>query len=228
MAGPGEVQGGTRGPKEARGAERGPDVVGLTGGIASGKSTVARHFADLGVPSVDADVLAREVVAKGTPGLEAIVEAFGAEFLLPDGTLNRKALGERVFGDPAARATLNAITHPRIAALGAERIRALSGTGVPYVLYEAALIVENGLHRGMRALVVVSADASTQRARIMQRDLLSLAEAEARIQSQAPLERKLEVADFVIDNSEVNLDTLAERVRQVHHALLERLRGESA
>jgi dephospho-CoA kinase len=103
----------------------------------------------------------------------------------------------------------------------------LSEKGVPYVLYEAALIVENGLHRGMRALVVVSADAPTQRTRIMQRDLLSLAEAEARIQAQAPLERKLEVADFVIDNSEVNLDTLAERVGEVHRALLLRLQGDS-
>lgn len=228
MAGSGEVQRGARAPEEARSAGQGPNVVGLTGGIASGKSTVARHFADLGVPSVDADVLAREVVAKGTPGLAAIVETFGPAFLLPDGTLNRKALGQLVFDDPAARTKLNAITHPRIAALGAERVRALSGKGVPYVLYEAALIVENGLHRGMRALVVVSADASTQRARIMQRDLLSRAQAEARIQAQAPLERKLEVADFVIDNSEVNLDTLAERVKQVHEALLERLRGASA
>ena len=98
-------------------------------------------------------------------------------------------MGQRVFSDPVARAKLNAITHPRIAALGAERVRTLSEKGVPYVLYEAALIVENGLHRGMRALVVVSADAATQRARIMQRDMLSLVEAEARINAQAPLER---------------------------------------
>lgn len=200
-------------------------VVGLTGGIASGKSTVARHFEQLGVPSVDADQLAREVVAKGSAGLSAIVEAFGEEVLLPDGSLDRKAMGQRVFSDAAARARLNAITHPRIAELGAERVRVLSGKGVPYILYEAALIVESGLHRGMRALVVVSADAATQRARIMQRDTLSLVEAEARIQAQAPLEKKLEVADFVIDNSQINHDTLGERVSEVHEALLSRFRG---
>lgn len=201
-------------------------VVGLTGGIASGKSTVARHFERLGVPSVDADLLAREVVEKGSAGLAAIVETFGEDILLPDGNLDRKAMGQRVFADPAARAQLNAITHPRIAALGAERVRMVGEKGVPYVLYEAALIVENGLHRAMAALVVVSADAATQRARIMQRDTLSLVEAEARINSQAPLEKKLAVADFVIDNSQVNLDTLAKRVQEVHAALLVRLQGE--
>jgi dephospho-CoA kinase len=228
MVGPVEARSETRDPSDEGNSGRRPAVVGLTGGIASGKSTVARHFAELGVPSVDADLLAREVVAKGSPGLAAIVETFGEDVLLPDGNLDRKAMGQKVFSDPTARAQLNAITHPRIAALGAERVRALSEKGVPYVLYEAALIVENGLHRGMRALVVVSADAATQRARIMQRDLLSLAEAEARIQSQAPLERKLEVADFVIDNSEVNLDTLAARVGEVHRALLLHLQGTPA
>lgn len=214
-------------PVDARGAARKPKIVGLTGGIASGKSTVARHFEKLGVPSVDADQLAREVVAKDSAGLSAIVEAFGEDVLLPDGTLDRKAMGQLVFSDPAARAKLNAITHPRIAALGAERVRLLSEKGVPYVLYEAALIVENGLHRGMRALVVVSADAATQRARLMQRDTLSLLEAEARINAQAPLEKKLEVADFVIDNSQINLDTLGARVSEVHEALLSRFRGET-
>ena len=212
---------------EARGDAHQPRIVGLTGGIASGKSTVARHFERLGVPSVDADLLAREVVAKGSAGLTAIVEAFGEDVLLPDGNLDRKTMGQRVFSDPVARAKLNAITHPRIAALGAERVRLLSQKGVPYVLYEAALIVENGLHRGMHALVVVSADMGTQRARIMQRDTLSLVEAEARINAQAPLERKLEVADFVIDNSQINLDTLESRVGEVHEALLLRFRGES-
>ncbi|MFT3927317.1 MAG: dephospho-CoA kinase [Myxococcales bacterium] len=215
-------------PGESTGASSNqPRVVGLTGGIASGKSTVARQFEQLGVPSVDADQLAREVVAKGSVGLAAIVEAFGVEVLLQDGNLDRKAMGQKVFSDPIARAKLNAITHPRIASLGAERVRALAQKGVPYVLYEAALIVENGLHRGMGALVVVSADAATQRTRIMQRDLLSLAEAEARIAAQAPLEKKLAVADFVIDNSQVNVETLGERVREVHQALLSRFGGRT-
>jgi dephospho-CoA kinase len=195
-------------------------VVGLTGGIASGKSTVARHFASLGVPAVDADLLAREVVAQGSPGLAAIEAAFGPGVLLPDGGLDRKAMGQLIFQDAAARARLNAIMHPRIAALGAERIRALATKGVPYVLYEAALIVENGLHRAMQGLIVVAADAATQRTRIMKRDALSASEAEARILAQASLERKLEVADFVIDNSDELADGLLERVRTVHAALL--------
>ncbi len=201
-------------------------VVGLTGGIASGKSTVARHFRDLNVPSIDADQLAREVVAKGSDGLRAIVAIFGEEMLLPDGSLDRKAMGQRVFSDAAARAQLNAITHPRIALLGAERLLALGTEGVPYVLYEAALIVENGLYRTMQALVVVSADAETQRKRLIERDGFTPDEAEARILSQAPLEKKLEVADYVIDNSDASLETLASRVRAVHDAILGRL-GEA-
>jgi dephospho-CoA kinase len=200
-------------------------VVGLTGGIASGKSTVARYFAALGVPTVDADQLAREVVLPGTPGLKDIVEVFGAEVLQADGTLDRKALGQRVFHDAAARAKLNAITHPRIAALASERMRALAGSGAPYTLYEAALIVENGLHRAMHGLIVVSADVTTQLARLMQRDNMAHADAHARVQAQAPLAHKLAVADFVIDNSEAHHDSLPSRVQAVHEALITRLGG---
>jgi dephospho-CoA kinase len=203
-------------------------VVGLTGGIASGKSTVARSFAALGVPVIDADQLAREAVVKGSPGLAQVVEVFGPEVLLPDGTLNRKAVGQRVFQDPALRAALNAIVHPRIAQLAAERIQALSAQGdAPYVLYEAALIVENRLHEAMAALVVVAADLATQLARLKARDALSDAEAQARIAAQAPLEQKLAAADFVIDNSAVDMHTLGDRVRDVHGALLARLSGRS-
>ncbi len=200
-------------------------VVGLTGGIASGKSTVARHFRELSVPTIDADLLAREVVAHGSDGLRAIVETFGEQMLLPDGNLDRKAMGARVFSDPAARAQLNAITHPRIALLAAERMRSFASQGVPYVLYEAALIVENGMYRTMRGLVVVAADAETQRKRLIRRDGFSPEEAEARILSQAPLEKKLEVADYVIDNSCGSIETLGERVRDVHEAILQRLAG---
>lgn len=203
-------------------------VVGLTGGIASGKSTVARSFAALGVPVIDADQLAREAVAKGSPGLAQVVEVFGPEVLLPDGTLNRKAVGQRVFQDPALRAALNAIVHPRIAQLAAERIQALSAQGeAPYVMYEAALIVENRLHEAMAALVVVAADLATQLARLKARDALSDAEAQARIAAQAPLEHKLSAADFVIDNSAVDVHVLDDRVRDVHSALLTRLSGRS-
>jgi dephospho-CoA kinase len=194
-------------------------VVGLTGGIAAGKSTVARCFEDLGVPVVDADKLARDAVARGSSGLSEIVAAFGEDVLLADGTLDRKALGARVFADAALRARLNAITHPRIAQLGAAQVAEHARRGAPYVLYEAALIVENGLHGSFHALVVVSVDPVVQLARLMGRDGLSEAEAKARIAAQMPLEKKIEVADFVIDNSG-QPSVLPERVADVHGSIL--------
>lgn len=201
-------------------------VVGLTGGIASGKSTVGRAFAELGVPVIDADQLAREVVAPGSEGLAEIVATFGDDLLLPDGTLDRKALGARVFQDAALRQKLNAITHPRIARLSTARIAAIDA-GVPYALYEAALIVENGLHRGMAALVVVAVDAAKQLDRIVLRDGLETTEAARRIAAQAPLAQKLEVADFVIDNSGAPA-VVAEKVHEVHGQILARLGKTSA
>jgi dephospho-CoA kinase len=201
-------------------------VVGLTGGIAAGKSTVARGFAALGVPVVDADKLARDAVAPGSEGLAEIVAAFGPEVLLPDGSLDRKALGARVFADAALRARLNAITHPRIAQLGAQQIAAHGKAGADYVIYEAALIVENNLQRAMNALVVVSVDPVVQLARLIKRDGLTESEAKARIAAQMPLEKKLEVADFVIDNSG-EPEVAAERVAEVHGLILARL-GKTA
>jgi len=198
-------------------------VVGLTGGIASGKSTVARAFVELGVPVVDADQLAREVVAPGSEGHREIIETFGPEVLLPDGSLDRKAIAARVFQDSTLRLKLNAMVHPRIARLSAERLAAVD-PGAPYALYEAPLIVENGLHRAMAALVVVALDAETQLHRVMLRDGLTRAEAQSRLAAQAPLEAKLAVADFVIDNGG-ELPMLLARVAKVHDELTQRLRG---
>ena len=197
-------------------------VVGLTGGIAAGKSTVAHSFQRVGVPIVDADKLAREAVAPGSPGLEEIVAVFGPEVLLSDGSLDRKALGARVFGDAGLRARLNAITHPRIAQLGAQQIADHARRGAVYVMYEAALIVENNLHRAMHALVVVSVDPVIQLARLVNRDGLSEEAARARIDAQMPLEKKLEVADFVIDNSGEPA-ILHDRVHEVHGLILAQL-----
>ena len=182
------------------GASRPTPVVGLTGGIASGKSTVAARLRELGVPVVDADALAREVVAPGTPGLEAIVEAFGAGVLTPEGALDRKALGEVVFADAAARKRLEAITHPRIAAAGHARMASLADHPAPYRVYEAALLVENGLHRAFPALVVVAAEEATQLTRIMARDGLDEAAARARLAAQLPLRDKIAVATDVLRN----------------------------
>ena len=196
-------------------------VVGLTGNIATGKSTAAREFERLGVPVVDADQLAREVVAPGGDALVEIVATFGKEILKADGSLNREALGDIVFGDPHALHKLNAITHPRIARLAQARIAKAEQSGAPYVLYEAALIVENKLHLGMHALVVVRTDASLQYDRLMARSGLSEQQARARISSQTPQEAKAQAATFVIDNNG-NLEDLQRQVGEIHHALIRR------
>ncbi len=184
-------------------------VFGLTGGIASGKSAVARIFRENGVPVVDADEVAREVVEKGTPGLAKIVEEFGEGVLASDGTLDRKALGAIVFDDSNKRALLNGILHPAIAAKSAEHFAQLSASN-PVVCYDAALIVERGLADMFRPLVVVAAPPELQRRRLQARDGLSASEAEARLVAQAPVEAKIAAADIVIHNDDT-LETLNER-----------------
>lgn len=201
-------------------------VVGLTGGIASGKSTVARAFAALGVPVVDADQLAREVVAPGSEGLGEIIETFGADVLLPDGTLDRKVLGERVFANDELRRRLNAITHPRVARLAAERLGGIEPAHAPYAIYEVPLLIETGLYRAMHAVIVVAAEAALQRLRVLQRDGLSHAEAERRMAAQLPLAQKLAHADYVIDNNG-ELSQVTRRVADVHEQLVNKLQGDA-
>lgn len=175
-------------------------ISGLTGGIACGKSTVSRLFAARGARIVDADVVAREVVAPGTEGLAALVTAFGATILHADGSLDRERLAARVFDDPAARATLNAITHPRIAALSLQRLDEARRSGAPRVLYDAALLFEVGRAEHFRPVVVVTSPPEVQIARLRARDGLSEAAAAARIASQMPVAEKAARADHVIDN----------------------------
>jgi dephospho-CoA kinase len=186
-------------------------VIGLTGGIASGKSTVARMLAELGAPVVDADQLARDVVAPGQPALAELADAFGRDVLLPDGTLDRKRVGTLVFADAEKRRRLNAITHPRIAAATQARLAELRQREVPVAIYEAALLVENGVHRGLDGLIVVACDEATQLERLVARDGLSLDEARARLAAQAPLADKLAAATWVIDTS----GPLAETRKQI-------------
>lgn len=196
--------------------------IGLTGGIASGKSTVAARFRELGVTVVDADALAREVVAKGTDGLAEIVKTFGADVLDADGALDRKKLGAIVFDDADARQQLERITHPRIAALSMQRMAAIAASGAPYGLYEAALLVEKGTHRTMNGLVVVAVSPDVQLARVMSRDGLDEAGARARLAAQMPLEEKLAAATWTIWN-DADLDTLRARVDETHAAILRSL-----
>lgn len=177
-------------------------LVGLTGGIATGKSTFAAALRALGAPVVDADALARAVVAPGTPALAAIVEAFGPGVLTAGGALDRKALGAKVFADPAARRRLEAITHPAIrAAMQAETAR-LASQGHPVAFYDAALLYEVGLEEAMSLVVVVHAPREAQLARLAARDGLSRAEAEARLAAQLPVEEKAARADVVVENGD--------------------------
>lgn len=176
-------------------------MFGLTGGIASGKSTVAARFRARGLPVLDADRIAREVVEPGTSGLSAIVEAFGAGVLAPDGSLDRKALAAVVFADPAQRRRLDALVHPRIAARTAQLAAELEARGERLACYEAALLVENGLAEAFRPLVVVALPEAQQLERARLRDGSTEAEARARLASQRPLADKLALADVVIDTS---------------------------
>jgi dephospho-CoA kinase len=175
-------------------------VFGLTGNIGTGKSTVAQLFADHGIPVVDADQVARDVVAPGTPGLAEVAARFPG-VVNDAGELDRKALGERVFADAQERAALNAILHPRIGAEVRARLDRLAARGAAVAIYEAALIVENGLHHGLDGLIVVSAPVTEQIRRLRSRDGMSESDARARIAAQLPAHEKLKAADFVIENT---------------------------
>lgn len=197
-------------------------VFGLTGGIASGKTTVASLFREWGVPVVDADAVAREVVMKGAPALDDLARAFGPEVLDAAGELDRKALARLAFASPEGRRTLGAITHPRIAARSQEHFATLAARGEPLAAYDAALLVENGLAEAFRPLVVVAAPEALQRARAVARDRDDDSAIAARIAAQMPLAAKVAVADFVIDN-DGSLAALAAKARTTLLSVLERL-----
>jgi dephospho-CoA kinase len=181
--------------------------IGLTGGIGSGKSTVAARFAELGATVVDADALARAALAPGTPGLAAVLQRFGAD-LAPDGVLNRAGLGSIVFADPAALADLNAIVHPIVAARTAELMAQAGPDAV--VVYDVPLLVENDLAAGFDAVVVVEAPLQTRLSRLAERGL-DEESARSRIAAQASDEQRRAVATVLLDNS----GSLAELAQQV-------------
>ena len=196
-------------------------ILGVTGGIASGKSSVAAIFAELGAVLVSADQLAREAVAPGSPVLAELAAVFGPAIIGPAGELDRAALARLVFADPAARERLNAMTHPAIARLAEARLRQLRAQGVPLVVYEAPLLFEAGATGRVDWVLTVAIDPTVQRQRLADRDGLAAAEMEARVAAQWPMAAKVAHADFVIDNS----GPLAETRRQVmalHRYLLAR------
>ena len=198
-------------------------LVGLTGGLATGKSTVSDMLRALGCVVLDADVLAREVVEPGQPALAAIAREFGPEVLQADGTLDRKRLGAIVFADPERRKQLEALTHPAIRDRYLARLAELESQGFEgIVVWDAPVMIEAGGYRHMDRLVVVVTDAATQRARALGRDG-DRADAERKIASQMSLAEKARLADHVIDNSGDRAATEA-RTREVHAALLADLR----
>jgi dephospho-CoA kinase len=190
--------------------------VGLTGGIASGKTAVSRLLEEHGALVIDADVLAREVVAPGTHGLSAVVDRFSPAVLAPDGSLDRAALGQTVFADPTARRDLEAIIHPAVRARAAEIETATPEGAV--VVHVIPLLVETGQQDAFDICVVVDVDVDTQIERICRRNGLSRAEAEARVAAQASRADRLAVADVVIDNSGTRR-SLEAQVRRLWHDL---------
>jgi dephospho-CoA kinase len=195
-------------------------LVGLTGSIATGKSTVSRMFAHLGARVLDADLLAREVVMPGQPAYLKIVEEFGHGVVQDDGTLDRKALGAIVFAEPARRKRLEEITHPAIAARQQRILSVLDEEAFEgIVIWDVALLFETGGVAKMDRVVVVATDPDTELARLMSRDGMAEADARARMASQMPVAEKAKRAHYVIDNSGDRAQTEGQ-VKVVYEALL--------
>lgn len=176
-------------------------VFGLTGNTGTGKTTVADALRRHGIPVVDADRIAREIVRPGEPALDEIIAAFGEEYVDERGELRRQKLGRLVFGDSHARARLESIMHPRIAVRARELLDGHAADGAPMAVYDSAILVETGLAKAFSALIVVYAEPQQQLERIMARDKLSRADAQQRIDAQMPLAEKVRVADYVVENS---------------------------
>ncbi|WP_312228634.1 dephospho-CoA kinase [Pseudescherichia sp.] len=191
-------------------------TVALTGGIGSGKSTVANQFLKNGVSVVDADVIARQVVEPGAPALRAIAAHFGPEILQPDGTLNRRLLRERIFASPDDKRWLNALLHPLI---HEETQRQIAEATSPYVLWVVPLLVENQLHTKADRVLVVDVSPETQISRTMERDGVTREHAEHILAAQATREARLAVADDVINNNGAP-DAVASDVARLHEAYL--------
>ncbi|MDH3977044.1 MAG: dephospho-CoA kinase [Gammaproteobacteria bacterium] len=189
-----------------------PLRIGLTGGIASGKSTIANQFADLGVPVIDADQIARQVVEPGEPGLASIVDEFGPELLESDGRLNRQALRSLVFSDPNKRLILENILHPLI---GDSMLVAAHQASGPYQIWEVPLLLETGFDQLVNRVLVADIPASMQRERLSARDLETSEQIERILEAQMNREDRLKAADDVIDNSGSEAKTRAQ-VEKLH------------
>jgi dephospho-CoA kinase len=189
-------------------------LFGLTGGIASGKSTVAAIFRRLGAAVINADELSREVVQPGQAAWKEIVETFGSDILQKDQSLDRKKLRTIVFHNPEARKKLEAIIHPRVRSLAEQRMRELAAAGSSIIAYEVPLLFEAQIHLWLRPVILVACDPATQKQRLRQRDQLTDIEAQQHLNAQMALEDKRKLADYVIENTG-SLEDLEQQVRAV-------------
>ncbi|HKY06962.1 MAG TPA: dephospho-CoA kinase [Candidatus Binatia bacterium] len=193
-------------------------LIGLTGGIASGKSTAAKIFRDLGAAIVDADALAREVVEPGQDAWKDIVDEFGPAVLQADQTLDRQKLRATIFNNPAARKKLESIIHPRVRARAEERIKQHAAAGYEIVVYEVPLLFEGNLHEWLRPVVLIASNVEVQKRRLQTRDGLDAEAAQKHIDAQMSLAEKRRLADYVIEN-DGSLDDLERQVRAVFNAV---------
>lgn len=191
-------------------------VIGLTGGIASGKSLVADALREQGLPVIDADVISREVVEPGEPALEQIIEHFGPEILQFDGTLDRKKLGSVIFNDTEKRQVLNQIIHPAVRQRMMTKRDDIVREGNEHVVLDIPLLLENNLNFLVDRVVVVYVNEATQKQRLVERDGRGEEDAAARIKSQMPLEEKRDLADAVIDNSGTEKETITQVNELLH------------
>lgn len=189
-------------------------IIGLTGGIGSGKSTVAQLFVEEGFPLIDADVIAREVVAAGQPALQELADVFGADILEPSGELNRQLLAQRAFAERETTDKLNAITHPRIQQRTQELFDAYREKDVEAVIYDMPLLVDNGLDRAMDWVIVVDVTAEERIRRVVEYRGLDEEDAQRRVKAQIPDGLRLAAADSVIDNNAA-IDNLKPQVDQL-------------
>lgn len=196
-------------------------IIGLTGGIASGKSTVSNMLRELGAVVIDVDLVGRDVVSQGGAAYNKIVENFGREILLPDGNINRKKLGNIVFSDPEKLKLLNQITHPEIINKVNEMIAEEEKANKEVVVVDAAILIEMGINKHVDCVWLVVVDKETQLDRLMERDHLSCSDAQNRMNAQITNEQRMKYADVVIDNTQP-VDEVRDQVKELWSKLLSR------